>query len=383
MIGHGVRRRGEPLLVLGAIMLCWIGARAALWQIADPEALSAPSDTTLFADRGTARVADLAVPAVTQSIVKRQSARLAAGPAILSYPTFIAPEPQPMRLPVLAPPVVPVPSGPGAMLPIAPGLAGGHAMMWLAVVGQMPSPEALLAAAAMRPPVPASSVIPRQAAPSRRRWSADSWTFFRNGGGVASPGPSVATYGASQVGAVLRYRLMPDSLHKPTAYLRASAALNGSGERELAVGLSARPFRGIPVIVAAEGRIGQFSRRTVVRPAVMAVTEVAPFALPGQTRGEFYLQAGYVGGAAATPFVDGQLRVDRQVGRVGPVEVRAGASVWGGAQRGAGRLDVGPSATLGIAQGQAAARIGLDWRFRIKGEAEPSSGPALTISAGF
>lgn len=207
--------------------------------------------------------------------------------------------------------------------------------------------------------------------------------LLRSGGGVASAGPSVATYGASQVGAALRYRLWPGNSHRLTSYLRVSAALNGSGEREAALGLSARPIGALPVFVAGEGRVSHLSGRTVVRPAVMAVTELPPIVLPKGARAEFYLQGGYVGGLGATPFIDGQLRIDRQVMRVGPVEVRAGGGVWGGAQQGAGRLDLGPAVTLQVAQGPAAMRLGFDWRFRLMGAAEPASGPALTMSAGF
>jgi hypothetical protein len=207
--------------------------------------------------------------------------------------------------------------------------------------------------------------------------------LLRSGGGVASAGPSAATYGASQVGAVLRYRLLPGDGHRLTGYVRISAALNGSGEREAALGLSARPIAAAPIFVAAEGRISHLSGRVVVRPAVMAVTELPPLALPLAGRAEFYLQGGYVGGIGATPFIDGQLRIDREVTRAGPVAVRAGGGVWGGAQRGASRLDLGPAVTLEATHGPAAMRVGVDWRFRLMGAAKPASGPALTISAGF
>jgi hypothetical protein len=207
--------------------------------------------------------------------------------------------------------------------------------------------------------------------------------LLRRGGGAASAEPSIATYGASQVGAVLRYRLWPGNAHRLTSYVRVSAALNGSGEREAALGLSVRPIGALPVFVAGEGRVSQLSGRVVVRPAVMAVTELPPIALPRGARAEFYLQGGYVGGLGATPFIDGQLRIDRRVARLGRVELRAGGGVWGGAQRGAGRLDLGPAMTLQASRGPAAARLGLDWRFRLMGAAEPASGPALTMSAGF
>lgn len=277
-------------------------------------------------------------------------------------------------------------------VPVAPGLAGGHAMMWLAAVARMPGPEALTEAVRLAPPAilaapsppPAVPALPgERRGPSERRWTGDAWALVRGGGGTSAVAPGVATYGGSQVGAVLRYRLAPGSPHRPTAYVRASAALGGSVEREVALGLSIRPVVGLPVMLAAEGRVGVLSGRAMARPAVMAVTELPSLTLPGKTRAEFYAQAGYVGGASSTPFADGQLRIDGRVARAGKLELRAGGGTWGGAQHGASRLDVGPTATIAIAQGSAAARIGLDWRFRVAGAAAPTSGPALTVSAGF
>ena len=116
----------------------------------------------------------------------------------------------------------------------------------------------------------------------------------------------------------------------------------------------------------------------------MLITEIRPVDLPAQTRGEFYAQAGYVGGRFATPFVDGQLRIDREAVRVGDAVLRAGGATWGGAQKGASRLDIGPTASVTVAIGEsAAARVAVDWRFRVAGDARPGSGPALTLSAGF
>ncbi|MBV1686578.1 hypothetical protein KRR38_02555 [Novosphingobium sp. G106] len=193
-----------------------------------------------------------------------------------------------------------------------------------------------------------------------------------------------ATYGASQLGAVVRYRLAPQSPHRPALYLRGSAALNGSREREGALGLSVRPIAGLPVVVAAEARLNDQPTGRHVRPAAFAYTELPPVGLPLGTRAEFYGQAGYVGGDFATAFADGQVRVDRRVVRVGRGEFRAGGGAWGGAQKGASRLDVGPSAMLGMPLGGSAGlRVAADWRFRITGNAAPTSGPALTLSAGF
>ncbi len=174
------------------------------------------------------------------------------------------------------------------------------------------------------------------------------------------------------------------SAHRPSVFLRTTAALNGSNEREAALGLSARPFGRIPVVLAGEARLTFAPGRSMVRPAVFAVTELPPFALPLGFRGEAYAQGGYVGGKFATAFADGQLRVDHRMVSIGASELRMGGGVWGGAQKGASRLDAGPSLVLGAPLGESAAvRLGADWRFRVAGNAAPASGPAVTLSAGF
>jgi hypothetical protein len=69
---------------------------------------------------------------------------------------------------------------------------------------------------------------------------------------------------------------------------------------------------------------------------------------------------------------------------VGKVDTRIGAGIWGGVQKGAARLDAGPSASVAMPLGRGTnGRIAIDWRFRLAGEAVPDSGPALTLSAGF
>jgi hypothetical protein len=120
-----------------------------------------------------------------------------------------------------------------------------------------------------------------------------------------------------------------------------------------------------------------------VRPAIFAYSEFPPLELPLGVRGEVYVQGGYVGGRFATPFVDGQVRVDRELGHRGAAELRAGGGAWSGAQKGAKRLDVGPGATIAVELGGAPVRMSADWRFRVAGDANPSSGPALTVSTGF
>lgn len=217
------------------------------------------------------------------------------------------------------------------------------------------------------------------------RWSADGWLLWRRGGGGV-PGGSLLlpSYGANQLGAVLRYRLAPDNPFRPEIYGRAYSALNGTGEREAALGLAARPIPALPLQAMAEGRVSRFAGgRTHLRPAVTLVTQLPPVTLPLALRAETYVQGGYVGGLAATPFVDGQFRLEHIADHRAHAELRLGGGIWGGAQQGAGRLDLGPGATIAFTTGRAGAHLSLDWRFRVAGHAMPGSGPALTLAAGF
>ena len=191
------------------------------------------------------------------------------------------------------------------------------------------------------------------------------------------------SYGRSQAGAVIRYNLAPSSGHAPQLHLRASTALEGRQEREIAFGGLARPIPGIPVRLAAEARVSETDRRTQPRAAAYAVSEFPPVNLPAGFTGEAYVQAGYVTGDFATPFVDGQARITRELAGVDDFRLTAGAGAWGGAQD--DRTAAGRRTKRGH---QLSRRAGpransADYRFRVAGDAEPSSGPALTLSAGF
>lgn len=229
-------------------------------------------------------------------------------------------------------------------------------------------------------PIPLS---PGRSEGTEDRWSADMWMLARK----ESPLPMASgrpVYGGSQAGAVLRYRIAPESGHRPLAYLRASTAMGAVRESEIALGVGARPLAGIPIVVAAEARgFRSASGRKSFRPAALAYTELPPFALPMGFNGEAYLQGGYVSGTYKTAFIDGQFRADRKIAQFAGARVRLGVGVWGGAQKGASRLDVGPGASAMVNIWGAPSRVSLDWRFRLLGDAEPKSGPALTISSGF
>jgi hypothetical protein len=213
--------------------------------------------------------------------------------------------------------------------------------------------------------------------------------FWRQGSDAAPISQGrVPIYGASQAGGVLQYRVAPQSRHDPRLYLRAYRALVTVGESELAVGGSVRPLARVPVRVAAEARYTDAVLGSEVRPAAYAVTEFAPVRLPYDTRLEAYAQAGWVGGQASTAFADGQVSLVREFGGVrratnDAVRLLFGAGAWGGAQEGAERLDIGPTVRADFRLGRVPARISVDWRQRVAGDASPGSGVAATLSTGF
>lgn len=219
--------------------------------------------------------------------------------------------------------------------------------------------------------------------PSLRRWSGDVWLALRQGTAGLASRPSLPLYGASQTGAVLRFDLRPGSPRRPQAYVRAVHALGGRTESDLAAGFAARPLAQLPLTAHLQARASRRSGRTDIRPAAFLSTGFDEVALPFGAQARGYGQAGYVGGRDATAFADGSFVAERVAFGGERTSFGAGAGVWGGAQRGAARLDLGPSASLRFQLGEGTGRIAVDYRLRVAGNAEPRSGVALTLSAGF
>lgn len=362
MIGLAEKRRGQPLVVLATLLVLWIGARVMVWESPFPPVAEALGASVSLVAGGDA-VAEQPQRSFEVAAVRgsRYSAAALSSPEAL--PAFER------RLAV------------ARVRPIE-----------VAEVKAARPTQPFVAEA----PLPALSGIPTaRAEPEHRdgttmaarpeRWSLDSWVLLRpDSSGEAVAGVRPAAYGSSQAGAVVRYRLAPGSSHRPTVYGRATQALAAVKESEVAAGIAARPIPRVPVSIYAEMRATRAGTGGVeFRPAAFAVTELPPLALPFRLRGEAYVQAGYVGGTFATAFVDGQARIDREVARIAGGAVRAGAGVWGGAQKGAARLDVGPSAAVHLDLGIAPVRLALDYRVRVAGEAAPGTGVAVTLSTGF
>ncbi|OCC25265.1 hypothetical protein MB02_00875 [Croceicoccus estronivorus] len=317
----------------------------------------------------------------------------------------------PMILPIVQRVAIPVGVPVGYMAEAGNGTQPpqGYRQVWLAGLGNVLMPEGMAARigngpapgdASQEPALAANyggQTVPAAPAPvplspglaeSRKsrwgkHWSMDAWSLVRKESATALTSGR-PLYGGSQAGTVIRYKLAPQSPHRPMAYLRTTTALGKVRQSEIALGLAARPFASVPVVAAAEARAyrGPIGG-TQYRPAAMAYTELPPFRMPLGFTGETYLQAGYVGGTFGTGFVDGQLRVDRQVLELAGGRLSLGGGIWGGAQAGASRLDIGPGATASLNVAGVPSRVSMDWRFRLLGNSDPESGPAVTISAGF
>lgn len=216
------------------------------------------------------------------------------------------------------------------------------------------------------------------------RFSADAWLLRRGGGVGAVPfAAGTAGYGGSQSGAVLRYRLFSNDRRQTAVFLRAASALN-LPEREATLGVQFRPLPNVPIALLAEGRLTNDGTGNRLRPAIQAVSQFPPVSLPLGMRGELYAAGGYVGGRGATPFYEVAGVADRKLIGVGKAsELRIGAGVWAGGQKGVGRVDVGPRASVGFRVKRIGLRAAVDYRARVAGSAAPGSGPALTLSAGF
>ena len=365
-------KTGRPVVVLVCLLVLWVFGRFLLWQSPFPVEL----------------------PPLPDSVFERLPLVTAHDPVAVARSAHVA---VPSRQPVPAsiPSLIAAPAAP-FYEPAALASRGEpfdensvHQLMWLAALSgpAMPSTPFVAGSAAPSQAAPLPVVDPRLPAGANPsgRWSLTGWVFLRQGNAAsaalgAGPTPS---YGASQAGGVLRYRLAPGSPHRPEAYVRVTSALRIADDRELAAGLAVRPLAGLPVAVMGEGRVRERNGSMIVRPAALAVTELAPQRLPGGLEGELYLQGGYVAAPDATAFGDGQLRVTARLRSPGPGVLRAGVGAWAGAQRGAARVDIGPTAQLDLPIGDGGARLALDYRVRVAGDAAPGSGLALTLSTGF
>ena len=198
------------------------------------------------------------------------------------------------------------------------------------------------------------------------------WAMLRGTPGQASLA-GTGTLGGSQAGARLLWRFNPHL----AASLRTTAPVNSQRGGEAALGIRYQPFASIPVAITAERRKA-FGQYGVGRNAFAAFVEGGLYGrpLPLNSSLDAYLQAGIVGAKTLDWFVDGQAAVTRPVYR----NFSAGLGVWGGAQPGLSRLDVGPRLSVRVGKRM---RVHADYRHKLVGNAQPGSGGVVTIAGDF
>nr|WP_298895300.1 hypothetical protein [uncultured Altererythrobacter sp.] len=367
-----VSAKGRPLLMLAILLSVWVGSRIAAWETPFPMIETIGEGATqLLAGQTEAS----------------QNIQAAAG-GITGEASGMSFEPESVERydqPVL---LLPSPSAPLAWEEQAAtelsedlATATGHQLIWMAAMAHLPVPQAIeQRLTKLGDPAPPAGALPKKT----DRWSLDAWAFWRDGGNVSLVSAARApTYGASQAGAVLNFRLAPENRRDPRAYARIYRALIDQGETEISAGISARPLAALPLRAHTELRVTEFQTSTEIRPAAFVTTELPVLQLPLGMRAEGYGQAGYVGGKEATAFADGQVHLMRDLRRFDLGALSIGAAAWAGAQEGAERLDVGPSMRVDLTIAQTPARFSLDYRERVAGDAEPPSGVAVTLSTRF
>jgi hypothetical protein len=236
-------------------------------------------------------------------------------------------------------------------------------------------------AATSMPPLQSRVVTPAQSLPAALKKSGidrlqlTAWALLRSQSADVAGSQSLASagsLGASQAGARLTYNFT----RQVAATLRSSSDVGRRGG-EVAAGVRIQPVAGIPLWIDAERRqrIGRYGGG---RSAFALFFEGGVYDRPMPMRFllDAYLQGGVVGFHSRDRFIDGGLTLTRPVYK----QFSAGLGVWGGAQPGLYRVDAGPRVTMQVRKNL---RVHLDWRQRLAGNAQPGSGPAITLAGDF
>lgn len=229
---------------------------------------------------------------------------------------------------------------------------------------------------------PARQPIPAQPKSQLFNPAVSAWAIIRPTGGT----PTLATngqLGASQVGVRVQLPVLRLANGLTAAFnLRVSAPIDQATGREAGIGFAVRRAGVVPVELIVERRVG-LDRDGRNAFAIIAASGVDDVAVGAQVMLTGYVQAGAVGLARRDRFIDGAARVERVVFGRNAARARIGAAVWGAAQPGLSRIDLGPTISTTLRIGTARVRLASEYRWRVAGRARPGSGPAASIGADF
>ena len=211
------------------------------------------------------------------------------------------------------------------------------------------------------------------------RLSGSFWLLTRRGINTGLTSPSL---GASQWGG---RALLPVASIGPqatlSASLRASAPLRGRGD-EVGVGLSLKATRFLPIEMIAERRFA-VSKREKDRWSLLMTSGFDEKRVTRSISVDGYGQAGIVGSKRRELFAGGSLSVRHDLSTSPALRTSLGVGLWGDAQKGASRVDIGPELVAKTTLGVLPIKVAAQWRFRALGNAQPSSGPALVLAGDF
>ncbi|MGD9809906.1 MAG: hypothetical protein AB7U35_01055 [Sphingobium sp.] len=384
---------GQPLRVLGLVLLAWICVRALVGTSVLADGLGG-----LSRQPATAKAA----PAIREAPQKPRLAKQAAPPAgasaQLKAPVRDAPRLGHYYGPIEA--AAPIAQPRIERAPIMQASAMAEYRRQLAEVAlrnrrsavnildaipvPMPSAPARAHATGVSvPPVRNDGARGDEGRGDRANgdlWSGSAWAFWRERKAVRALG-SAGQLGGAQAGVRIDRRLVRIAGAPLSAYGRVSSALYRPYAPEAALGLAARGELGIlPVSFGIERRFAlDGDGRNAF--ALVATTGLYPTRIFGGLIAEGYAQGGMVGFSRTDAFVDGRFSLAMPLDRNGRFSV--GGSVSGGAQPGVSRLDAGPMIELRLPAGGVSPRLLVEWRRRVAGRAAPGSGFAVTLATDF
>lgn len=336
-----ISRRARAIETLGAVLLLWVSARVGLSAL--------PDDTSPLVSKKMPGITNISPTASPITAMPRDIAWPTMTPIVDTRPPDSRRSAHPQ-----GPRLVAVFGSPGTKTAQATS-PNSHYEEADAVIDTAPT-------------------LPSQARPAHfPRLSGSAWILARTGTGTIGSAPQ-GQLGASQAGLRVLASLpapIPKSLRLS---LRAVTALETNSGREIAPGLSWKPLPALPVEVIVERRI-RLARNEGGALAVLVAGGVSDVHISEQAIFDAYAQTGLVGATRRLKFADGAATVRTEISP----HIRAGVGVWGGAQPGLSRIDVGPSVRLRIS----GASLSADWRFRVAGNARPGSGPSITIARDF
>lgn len=366
-----VAGRGRPLRFLLVLAIAWVSVRIAILWPAPQAATDGPSITRSPTPARPGETATTAATVAPLSHVARRAPQSRLSPQLSDPPSAMPPLIRHWPKSAAALRARTRRQTAGAVPPAAPSRADSiSATPAVAPISREEGDSVPAGRSGMVVPTVSAS------ASARSRWSGSAWIAARGGAGLA-PGALGGQLGGSQAGARLVYTL--DFRRRLALVGRVTTPL-GDGLREASLGIEWQPTR-LPVRLVVEQRVAVSGGQG--GPGIGVIGGFGPIAIGHRLHAESYAQMGVIRRATTEPYVDGALRVTHPVARFGRLRFDLGAGAWGGAQRGAARLDIGPSLGVALPIGAQPVRLALDWRARIAGDANPGSGLALTLGADF